>query len=157
MSRAMEVIGFVSPSTGKLCWVQVGLASLGLLDAAYLTYVKFVGASIACSGIGDCATVNNSAYSELAGIPIALIGALGYWALLGLFVAEERRPAWAEPLHFLQFGIALIGALYSVYLTYIEIAILRAVCPFCAFSAAMMVALFILSSIRLGEQAESLT
>jgi uncharacterized membrane protein len=157
MGRAQEVTNYVNRSARLLWRLQVGLAGLGLIDAIYLTYVKYIGASIACSGLGDCAAVNNSAYSQLAGIPIALIGALGYLTLLGLLLAEERWPVWDENFHYLQFGIALIGALYSVYLSYIEIAILRAVCPFCAFSAAMMVALFILSSIRLGEQAESLT
>lgn len=63
-------------------FTSLGLAGLGALDSAYLTYVKFAGAHAACAGIGDCETVNNSAFSAIAGVPIAILGLALIWQSL---------------------------------------------------------------------------
>ncbi|NIS82142.1 MAG: vitamin K epoxide reductase [Anaerolineales bacterium] len=121
------------------------------MDSLYLSWLKVTGNTAACSGIGDCETVANSRYSEIGGIPIALIGVLGYLLIIALVFLEMRRPQWTENLTMALFGVTLIGTLYSAYLTYLELAVLRAICPFCIVSAIVMVLLFILSIFRLRE------
>ena len=136
-------------------WLSLGLTLLGLGVSIYLTWVKVTDNLAACGPIGDCESVNSSRYAEIAGIPVALLGALGYLAVLALLVAERWLPGQIENLHLGVFGIALIGTLYSAYLTYIEVAVLRAVCPYCVISAVAMTAIFIISILRLRATARA--
>jgi uncharacterized membrane protein len=77
------------------------------------------------------------------------LGLVGYLAILGVIILEQRKPEWKFGLHLAFFGFTLTGTLYSLYLTYIEIAVLGAICPFCVVSAVVMLALFLLSIYRL--------
>jgi uncharacterized membrane protein len=130
-------------------WLSIGLAIIGALDSAYLAWIKMTGSLVACSGIGDCESVNSSRYAEFAGIPIALFGLLAYLAFLGLLLVERWKPEWQEGLQICEFGITLFGTIYSIYLTYIEVAVLNAICPFCVISAVAMVVLFVITVIRI--------
>jgi uncharacterized membrane protein len=130
-------------------WLSLGLTLVGLGVSIYLTWVKLTDNLAACGPIGDCESVNSSRYAEIAGIPIALLGALAYVAVLALLGAERWLPRQAENLNFGVFGIGLIGTLYSAYLTYIEVAVLRAVCPYCVVSAVAVTAIFIISIARM--------
>jgi uncharacterized membrane protein len=131
--------------------VSIVLAGLGLVDTLYLTWLKLANATASCSGLGDCDAVNSSRYSEIAGIPIALLGAGAYVIVLGLLLAEARAPGRAEALRLVVFGVALSASLYSAYLTYVEVAILEAICPFCVVSAVLFVTLLIISVLRLRD------
>lgn len=128
---------------------SIFLAILGLLDSIYLGWLKFSGQYALCGPIGNCESVNTSTYSEIFGIPIALLGAGAYLAVIILLFLENRGTFWAEYGPMIVFGISLIGVLYSIYLTYVEIAILREICPYCVISAVLLVGLLVLSSIRL--------
>jgi len=125
------------------------LSLIGAVDSAYLAWLKITGSVAACSNVGDCNAVNSSRYAEISGIPIAFLGLLGYLAILGLTVFEVRFPNWKEGLHLAFFGFTLAGTLYSIYLTYVEVAILRAICPYCVISAVAMIGLFIIAIYRL--------
>ena len=129
--------------------VSVILVMVGAIDSAYLAFLKFAGMVAACSDIGDCEAVNNSKYAEIGGIPLALLGLLGYLAILAFLVLETRFPSWRDGLHLGVFGFTLAGTIYSTYLTYIEIAVLHAICPYCVVSAVVMLLLFVISIIRL--------
>jgi uncharacterized membrane protein len=129
--------------------LSVGLTLVGLSVSIYLTWVKLTDNLAACGPIGDCESVNSSRYAQIAGIPIALLGALGYLAVLVFLAAERWLPRQAENLNLGTFGIALVGTLYSAYLTYIEVAVLRAVCPYCVVSAVAMTAIFVISILRM--------
>ena len=141
---------------GKLRTTSIVLVVLGLLDSIYLVWVKYTGAYALCGPIGDCESVNSSQYSEIFGIPIALLGAGAYMVMIVLLLLENRDQVWAEFGPMIVFGMNLIGVLYSIYLTYIEVAVLKAICPYCVISAIILVVLLILSGIRLsislGEQ-----
>lgn len=128
------------------------LALLGFIDSIYLGWLKWTGATAACSNIGDCDTVNNSVYAEIYGIPIAFLGALAYLLLLVLLAVEDRGEFWRENSPLVFFGITFAGTLYSAYLTYLEIAVLRAICPFCVLSAVVMTSLFAYAVFRLVKQ-----
>ena len=135
---------------GKLRRASILLAVLGLLDSIYLGWVKFTGAYALCGPIGNCESVNSSQYSEIFGIPIALLGAGAYAIMIVLLLLENRCQIWAELSSMIVFGMSLIGVLYSIYLTYIEVAVLKAICPYCVISAIILVILLLLSGIRLS-------
>ncbi|MBX3004611.1 MAG: vitamin K epoxide reductase family protein [Anaerolineales bacterium] len=128
--------------------VLIGLAILGLLDAAYLTYIKVLEDGV-CAISGGCAIVNTSPYASLAGIPIAAIGAVAYLAMLAVLWLEERNDFFAVNGSMIVFGMALIGVLYSAYLTYLELYVIHAICPFCVVSAVILVAMLVVSILRL--------
>lgn len=137
-------------SQSEPLWLaSVLLALAGAVDSAYLAFLKFTGTVAACSDIGDCEAVNNSKYAEIGGIPLALLGLLGYLAILAFLILETQFPSWRESLHLGVFGFTLAGTIYSVYLTYIEIFVLHAVCPYCVVSAVVMLLLFVISIVRL--------
>lgn len=114
-------------------------AGLGLAIAAYLTVVHYSGGEPVCAIAHGCTVVQSSRYADLAGVPVALLGLLGYAALLAA-LALDRRDAAAL--------IALTGAGFSGWLTYVEVAILGAICSWCVASAVCMALLAVLSSVR---------
>lgn len=133
----------------KIRGISVVLAIIGLLDSIYLVWVKYTDQYALCGPIGNCESVNTSQYSEIYGIPIALLGAGAYFVVIVLLLLEDRNELIHEYSPMLVFGISLIGVIYSIYLTYIEIAVLRAICPYCVISAIVLVLLLVLSTIRL--------
>jgi uncharacterized membrane protein len=133
----------------RLRWTSIVFAVLGALDSAYLTWIKVANTRAFCSGVGDCDAVNSSVYSEVFGIPIALLGLGAYLAIAALLVLEERLPLLAEYGPLAVFGLALTGTLYSAYLTYVELFVIYAVCPYCVVSAILITGIFILSIVRL--------
>ena len=130
----------------RIAFLIFGL--IGLVDSAYLAYLKLANATASCAGIGDCDSVNSSKYAEVAGIPIALIGAGAYLTMLALLFLEKRSNFWREQSPLFMFVLTLIGVLYSAYLTYIEIAVLHAICPYCVLSAVVLVIMFGISVFR---------
>jgi uncharacterized membrane protein len=125
------------------------LAAIGLIDSAYLTWVKISHTEVYCGTSGECQTVSNSPYAEIAGIPIALFGMGAYIAIILLLYLERQKGFWSANAPLIIFGITLAGTLYSAYLTYIEVAVLFAICPYCVVSAIVMVLLLIIAIIRL--------
>jgi len=108
--------------------------------AAILTWLHYQSEAPLCAGVGGCETVNTSPYSEVMGVPVALLGFLMYGALLGLGLTA-RRLEGALAL----FGLDLAGLLYSCYLTYVEVNVLHALCPWCLASQAIIAAIFALA------------
>jgi len=129
--------------------LSLGLTLLGLGVSAYLTWIKLTGNTASCGPIGDCESVNNSRYAEIGGVPIALLGALGYLVLLAALVVEARWQGLSHAARLAAFGVSLVGTLYSAYLTYVEVAVLRAICPYCVVSAIAMTLILILCVLRL--------
>jgi uncharacterized membrane protein len=123
---------------------------IGFLTSIYLTVEKLTSNRQMCQiGIGDCWTVNTSEYSVLYGIPIAVLGAGSYLVLVTLCLLEGKNDFWKRNAIYGLFGISLIGLLYSIYLSYLEVAVIKAICPFCVVSAICMCIIFITTTIRL--------
>ena len=125
------------------------LALLGLVDSIYLSWIKLANQVASCGPVGDCETVNNSRYAVVGGVPIAVIGAAGYLLIMALLLLDRRGGSEKEAVRFALFGVTLAGTVYSAYLTYLELYVLRAICPYCVVSALVMAGLFVLSLIRL--------
>jgi uncharacterized membrane protein len=120
----------------------VVICLLGIADAGYLTYVHYAGIKVACLAHGGCETVQASRWSKLDGVPVSVLGLIGYVAILGtLLIRTELGRA-------LGFGIALIGFGFSMYLTYREVFTIKAICQWCVGSAVFMTALVVLTGIR---------
>ncbi len=133
--------------------VSIVLAFLGLLVAGYLSYAELSGTSTVCpeGGFVNCDLVQSSAYAYLFGIPVSVLGVLGYLAILAVLVAESLMPDLSELSTMAFFAMALIGTLFSAYLTYVELFILHAICIWCVASAILMTALFGISVFRLRD------
>ncbi len=126
------------------------LAVIGAIDSLYLVIIKWTNNKSLClQGVGDCWSVNTSKYSEIAGIPIAVLGMGAYLVILALLVLENRGEFWKNNSPMMIFGISLAGTLYSAYLTYVEIYVIKAICPFCVISAIMILGLLGISIARL--------
>jgi uncharacterized membrane protein len=118
------------------------ISLIGIGVAGYLTYTHYEGLNVVCLSSGGCETVQKSVYSKLAGVPVAVLGLAGYIGILfTLFIRNEFGRIAA-------FGIALIGFLFSLYLTYREIFTIKAICQWCVSSAVLMTLLTILTAIR---------
>lgn len=130
--------------------IGISASGIGLLDSIYLTILKLTNNQTMCiKGLGDCWSVNISEYSTIFGLPVAVLGILAYCVLLVLMIPNilPRFPAVLKDQ--LAFGAAFSGFIYSIYLTYLEIAVIKAVCPFCVISAVMMTVVFISTLLRL--------
>ncbi len=118
------------------------LSLIGVAIAGYLTYVHYEGLKVLCLSSGGCETVQASRYAKLDGIPVAVLGLLGYIGILGsLLIRGELGRISA-------FGIALIGFGFSMYLTYREVFTIKAICQWCVSSAVVMTILVVLTAIR---------
>jgi uncharacterized membrane protein len=139
----------VKPQVDWLRRASLALALLGAADSAYLAWVKLVKTRLLfCSATGGCETVNTSIYSEINGIPIALLGLGAYLAIVALLALEDRVGVLEMYSPLAVFGLALTGTLYSAYLTYVEFYVLHAVCPYCLTSAVLITAIWILAVVR---------
>lgn len=136
----------------RLRQYMIGLAIVGLLVSIYMTIYKVTNNEAMCIGSGACSAVNASRYSEVNGIPVALIGVGGYAAILALLLLEPRNAFLQENGIMALFGVSLVGFLFTLYLIYAEIFFIKALCPFCLASQIVMTIIFILSVVRLIRQ-----
>jgi uncharacterized membrane protein len=120
------------------------LAVAGMGVATYLTVVHFADQPIVCSSIGDCEYVNSSTYAEVAGVPVATMGAVAYAVMLLLVVAALVRAA--PMLVLAAWAVAVASFAFSMYLTYIELFVLDAICVWCVGSATIVTAMLVVLS-----------
>jgi uncharacterized membrane protein len=135
----------------RLRVASVALAAIGSAISAYLTYVHYSGELALCLGAGGCETVQSSSYAEIAGLPVALLGLLAFAVAAALAIVRLRDGSAAWTLTGL-FGVTFAGALFAAYLTYLELFVIHAICPWCVAADSAMVALFILTVIELRAQ-----
>jgi uncharacterized membrane protein len=132
------------PSEGNLQRAIAFVAALGIGVAAYIAIAEANGGSPVClAGGSGCETVAKSSWSHLEGVNVAVLGLVGYALLLATaFFANDLA-------RFAGFALALGGLGYSVFLTYVELFKIEAVCQWCLASAILMTILFGLCATRL--------
>ena len=130
-------------SDRRLRQVAIALALIGLGVAGYLTYIHYEGIKPVCGLGGDCEKVQTSEWADLAGVPVALLGLLGYAGILVTLFIEREEALIAGAL------IAFVGVGFSAYLTYRELFSIDAICPWCVASAVIMTLLAIVTTARL--------
>jgi uncharacterized membrane protein len=123
------------------------LSVIGLGASIYLTYVEITHTRALCGPVGDCNTVQSSPYAKLFGIiPIGLVGAVGYVAILIAWLWQHyRTDRLAQIAGPVMYAMALFGTLFSIYLTYLEIFVIHAVCLWCLSSAVIITLLLLLN------------
>ena len=134
-----------NPLTYAKTWAIPLLGLVGLGIATYLAYVEITHVEAICGPIGECNFVQSSPYARILGIPVAVLGVLQYLAIGVLWVGQRypvRRLANLSVLGLL--GLTLFGTLFSIYLTYLEIFVVRAICTWCLGSAVATTILMLL-------------
>jgi uncharacterized membrane protein len=126
----------------RLRLASAALALAGLAISAYLTAVHYAGGTPVCAISHGCAVVQQSRYATVAGVPVAVAGLAGYAAILVTLARDGED--WRAATAFL----ALAGAGFSAWLTWVEVGILHAICIWCVASAVCMAVLAVLSVIR---------
>ena len=132
------------------------LSLIGVFVAAYLYLFKLglIG-SLAC-GTGGCETVQFSEWSRFLGVEVSLIGLVGYVGLLGLSIASLQGPLagrrWPVQLLAVLSGI---GVAFALYLTYLELFVIHAICRWCVGSAAIISGIFACALLSLRHSAEA--
>jgi uncharacterized membrane protein len=129
--------------SGTLRRVMLVLAVAGLAVATYLTVIHYAGINPACAAGQSCIKVQTSQWSKLAGIPVALLGLLGYIGILGALLTRDREETRLAVL-----GLTVVGFGFSAYLTYRELFSIHAICEWCASSAVIMTVLLVCAITR---------
>ena len=135
-------------------WASVVLSAIGVLVSGYLSVNRVTGGTLACTRWADCDVVNNSVYAKIYGVPVAFIGLAGYLILMGLAMAALLAEGSAQRrLLALGLLLALGGVGFSVYLTYLEIYVIEAICMWCVISAILITLLAIVGGLNLWRTA----
>lgn len=119
------------------------LASLGFIDATYLTVSHYAGVDLYCGTSGGCGVVTTSAYSTMFGIYMAVYGMLYYLSILALTVIyiDTKNNKILKPLMI----IPVLGFLFSLYLVYLQLFVINAICRYCMLSAGISTLLLIIN------------
>jgi uncharacterized membrane protein len=128
------------------------VALAGVFVALYLTLYKlgYIG-TLVCA-VGSCETVQTSKWATLLGLPVGAWG-VGYYiavfviAIAGLSAALSENRAVSLVL----VGLTGFGVVFSLWLTYLELFVIHAICQWCVISALLATALFIISVLDLRE------
>jgi len=120
------------------------LSLLGLFVAGYLALYKLGYLGIIQCGTGGCETVQASRYAFFLGLPVAVWGIGEYLALFVLAMLGVQ-PRWARSrgIALGLFGLAAVGVVFTVYLTYLEAAVINAWCRWCIGSAVIITLVFL--------------
>lgn len=136
MKRKTEKLTEVSSSRGRIILYTVAavISLIGLADATYLTIQALTGETAACGGSPDCFKVLGSAYSRIAGLPVAALGMLGYFSAFGFATFAGFGSARAR-----KFFALTVWAMFAatLWFLYVQAFVLHAYCRYCLFSAAL--------------------
>src|SRR5689334_14761572 len=123
------------------------LALVGLFVALYLwLHALGFGGAIKCGASGGCEVVQTSQWAVFLGLPVAFYGVAGYFALLAVAILGLRPGALAErKWSVLLAGLASAGFLFTLYLTYLELFVIHAICRWCVGSAVIMTVIWVLA------------
>lgn len=112
------------------------VALAGLIVAGYLTYVETTLSEAVCGAFGDCNLVQQSQYARIIGIPVGVIGIVGYAAILALWALRQwMHIKWADTA---LFALSFLGVAFSIYLTALEPFVIGTSCLWCLTSAVVM-------------------
>jgi uncharacterized membrane protein len=135
--RALRTTGFV-------------LVVLGIAIAGYLVYIHYADINPICNIAHGCHKVQTSAYSKLAGIPVADLGLAGYIIIFGALIVDGEIGRMVAGL------TALVGFGFSMYLTYRELFTIDAICQWCVGSAILMTGLAVVCTWRLLREPDTM-
>ena len=136
---------FSLPSWGD--WLIPFLIVIGVGVAAYLSYVETQSVEAMCGPVGDCNTVQQSRYARLFDVlPVGVLGLLGYFGLLAAWLTRRFIPKLEKPAAIGFWGMAFFAVIFSLYLTYLEPFVIKAVCIWCLTSAVIVTLLLLIGA-----------
>ena len=135
--------------------IVAALALAGIFISLYLTLFKIgVVGELSCS-IGSCETVNTSRWSVFLGLPVAAWGLLFYIDVFVIaLVGTSARLETSVAISTILVIQSAIGVLFSAWLTYLELAVIHAICIWCVTSAVVVTLIFLVSVAELRELRE---
>lgn len=134
-----------SRTNSRLTAVSLALALGGIAVSAYLTLVHYRDDLLVCA-VGGCHTVQKSPYAELEGVPVALLGLGMFVVMTVLFLLRRAKPEWAGNITLATFALALAGAVFAIYLTYLELFVIDAICQWCVLTAIIIWAMLVVEA-----------
>ena len=126
--------------------IVAALALAGIFISLYLTLYKLgVIGELSCT-FGSCETVNTSRWAVFLGLPVAAWGLLFYLDVFGVALLGTM-PRWENERVFsiILVAEAAVGVLFSAWLTYLELAVIHAICIWCVTSAVIVVVILLVS------------
>lgn len=112
------------------------LAVVGIGVSIYLGTVEASGSEAVCGPVGDCNAVQQSEHASIFGVPIGILGVVGYGILLaGWIISKLAKDRLADLGLIFAGAIAVGGTLFSIYLTFLEPFVIGATCMWCLTSA----------------------
>lgn len=140
-------IGKTFPLPRWADWLIPALILIGIGVAGYLSYIETQSVTAACGPVGDCNAVQQSRYATLFGfLPVGVLGLLDYLGMLAAWLTRKYRPKFAKPADIAFFAMAFFAVIFSLYLTYLEPFVIRAVCIWCLTSAVIVTLLLLLGT-----------
>lgn len=134
-----------NPVARSKTWAIPLLVVAGLGVAAYLAYVEVKHVEAVCGPVGECNIVQGSDYALLLGVPVAVWGVLNYLVVGVLWAGQRYLPSrWANLSTLELLGLTLFGTLFSIYLTCLELFVIRAICAWCLSSAVITTVIMLL-------------
>lgn len=116
----------------RLRIAAIVLTLFGIGVTTYLTYTHYAGIEPSCSIAHGCERVLNSPYAKLLGVPLSLLGLIGYVGVLAALVVDGEYGRIAAAF------FALVGWGLSLYLLYRELFTIHAFCQWCLASLVAM-------------------
>jgi len=136
--------------------VMALLALAGLSAATYVFVTHSLGYELFCPPATGCDAVQNSPYAVLFGIPVSLLGMLGFTAYIALALIGLRSGAAARGYLHALVVLSVVEVGFTSYMAYLQVAVIRAVCSWCMLSAALTVVLAVLTIYAILGKAKSI-
>lgn len=127
------------------------LALIGIPLAGYLTWVHYDASALVCS-LGNCHTVQQSEFATIGPFPVALLGLAMYVSIFACNVLALSRPHLSPVATSIAFAVALSGTIYALYLTWLEVAVIGAICQWCVASAILTVLLVVIEGVAVWRE-----
>lgn len=142
MNNSEIVAHETKTAIAKLPLAAAAIALIGLIDSIYLTIKHFTGAAVPCSIVEGCEQVLTSSYAEIAGVPLAALGAIAYFVAFALAILA----AFGNRLMWTLFSVQIVlMTVFTAWLFYLQASVIGAFCQFCLLSAATTVSLFFIA------------
>lgn len=128
-----QATGSLADNKGRslLFW---GLTVIGLIVSGYLAYVETTQITAVCGPVGECNIVQASPYAQILGIPVAVFGVLFYLTVAGMWLLQRSEKTGHLAILAL-IALTILGTLFSMYLTLVELLVIGAICMWCLTSA----------------------
>ncbi len=144
MNNSEIVESETNNAVAKLPLLAAAVALIGLIDSIYLTIKHYTGEAVPCSIVEGCEQVLTSSYAEVAGFPLAALGAIAYFIAfsLAILAAFGNRLMWT-----LFTAQIFLMTIFTLWLFYLQASVIGAFCQFCLLSAATTISLFLITLI----------